>query len=178
MVALEWRRVFWRFFLYHVHWRRQVCPDHSLLPGGVVCTARTLPVPENTAHMRRYHLPSALLRMWVWLACVVPPCLCVARASNLDYLPFRERAHSSYRIPLLWVRMMLSTSYWDVYEDQLGTSLSFEWDSDSPLGTENACSFLCSFWLSGWCGLRVSLNVGGIWCLSHPAPITPSYCYH
>lgn len=62
------------------------------------------PVPESTAHERKYPLPGALLRMWIWLDCVIPLCLCVADASNLDYLPFRERAHSSCRIPLLWVR--------------------------------------------------------------------------
>lgn len=59
------------------------------------------PVPESTAYERKYPLPCALLRMWIWLDCAIPLCLCVADASNLDYLPFRERAHSSCRIPLL-----------------------------------------------------------------------------
>lgn len=51
----------------------------------------------------------------------IPLCLCVAGASNLDYLPFRERAHSSCRIPLLWVRT-------DVIHFLLGCVRRSAWD--------------------------------------------------
>lgn len=76
---------------------------------------------KNTAHERKYPLPGALLRMRIWLDCVIPLCLCVASASNLDYLPFRERAHSSCRIPLLWVRT-------DVIHFLLGCVRRSAWD--------------------------------------------------